>query len=143
VTSAEKQAIKRAEKRVLSRGERLKFHLLSNRMKYGALILAVSTVFRMTLQFEGHTEVADTLKAIADLVMGGGAALLAAGAAKSDDWHEEQKVEVVRSRSSDSIPIPRRRKTDMPGSTEELPLEAVLDRERERNYKHKHPRDPR
>jgi hypothetical protein len=84
---------------VLSRWERLWYAIAANRTKIGGLILALSGLVRIGLHFQGHSEVADTLKAIADLFVAGGLAGLTAGATHGDEHFEYQKQAVIRGRS--------------------------------------------
>lgn len=96
----------------LSAFETFKLWFSMNRRPVGSAILAMSTLVRVFLTFQGHTEVADTMKAIADLFMGTGLATLAAGTFKSDDYHEEKAVAEVRMRSG-RFPAFQRRASDM------------------------------
>lgn len=84
---------------VLSTWERVWFFVASNRTRIGAVILGVSGIVRVGLSFQGHSEVADMLKAIADLFMMGGAAALTAGATHGDQHFAEKKQAVIRGRS--------------------------------------------
>lgn len=95
----------------LSAFESFRLWFAMNRKPVGSAILAISTVVRVFLTFQGHTEVADTLKAIADLFMGTGAALAASGTFKSDDYHEEKAVAELRMRSG-QFPAYQRRGDD-------------------------------
>lgn len=83
---------------VLTTKERLWFWFATNRTKIGGILAAVSGVVRIALHFQGHSEVADTLKAIADLFLGTGAALATAGATHGDEHFEYKKQAVIRGR---------------------------------------------
>lgn len=70
----------------------------ANRIQIGGFILALSSLVRFMLVFKAHTEVADTLKALADLFMTGGAYTLGAGAHHSDGTWEQKKSEIDETR---------------------------------------------
>jgi hypothetical protein len=97
----------------LSAFETFKLWFAMNRKPVGSAILAMSTLVRVFLTFQGHTEVADTMKAIADLLMGTGAALAASGTFHSDDYHEEKANAEIGMRSG-RFPAYQRRSTDKP-----------------------------
>jgi hypothetical protein len=84
---------------VLTRWERTWFLIATNRTRIGAVILAVSGVARVAMHFQGHSEVADTLKAIADLFVAGGLATTAAGSTHGDQHFEVEKSKTIRQRS--------------------------------------------
>ena len=84
---------------VLTTKERLWYFIAANRTKIGGILAAVSGIVRIALHFQGHSEVADTLKAIADLFVGTGAALATAGATHGDEHFAEKKQAVIRGRS--------------------------------------------
>ena len=84
---------------VLSTKERLWYFVATNRTKIGAVILALSSVVRVGLTFQGHSDVADLLKGIADLFMIGGSAALAAGTTQNDQHFKDKKQAVIRGRS--------------------------------------------
>lgn len=70
-----------------------------NRTGIGKTLLAVSVLLRFALHFQGHTEAADAMKAIADLFIGTSMATLAAGKFRSDEYEEVKLHEKIRSRS--------------------------------------------
>lgn len=84
---------------VLSTGERLWFWVAANRTKIGGVILSLSACVRVMMSFKAHSEVADTLKAISDLFIAGGAAALTAGATHGDEHYQAKKEETVMERS--------------------------------------------
>jgi len=84
---------------VLSTKEKLWFFIATNRTKIGSLLAAIAGLIRIGLHFQGHSEVADTLKAIADLFVGTGAALATAGATHGDEHFKEKKQATIRGRS--------------------------------------------
>lgn len=95
----------------LTAWESFKLWFSMNRTAIGSAILAVSGLVRVFLTFQGHTEVADTLKAVADLFMGTGLATLAAGATKDDTYHEQRAIAELRMRSG-QFPAYVRRNSD-------------------------------
>lgn len=95
----------------LSTWEKVSAWFAMNRTPMGKLILTVSTLVRVFLNFQGHTEVADTLKAIADLFIGTGATLIAAGTTNNDADHEAKINAKVRRRSG-QFPAYTRRDDD-------------------------------
>ena len=110
----------------LSRFESVKYWLLSNRKPIGLIMLSLSGVFRLSLTFQGHTDVADTLKGIADLLLVGAAATAASGATQNDEHFAEKKQALVRARSG-KYPVYTRRRTDK-RNTEQL-KDALADSE--------------
>lgn len=98
----------------LSAIETFKLWFAMNRKPVGSAILAMSTLVRIFLNFQGHTEVADTMKAIADLLMGTGAVLAASGTFHSDDYHEEKAHAEIGMRSG-RFPAYQRRAGDAKG----------------------------
>lgn len=84
---------------VLTTWERAWFWFATNRKAIGGVILTASVIVRGALAFKGHSEVADTLKAIADLFIATGAATAAAGATHGDEHFEIEKSKTIRSRS--------------------------------------------
>jgi len=84
---------------VLTRMERLKFWFLTNRKPIGLIVLGLSGIFRVALTFQGHSETADTLKGIADLILMVGGGTAAAGATHGDEHYEAKRSALIRTRS--------------------------------------------
>jgi hypothetical protein len=86
---------------VLSRWERAFFFVKTNRKAIGTALTVIAGFVRWRLAFEGNEQVAETLRMVADMFITGSVATMASGTFKSDSYHRDKMVEVVRSRSQE------------------------------------------